>query len=180
MDLKLNMIVIVFQVSSRHTDVSAVQQGLDQGEDLRAASSSGPAGIQVKGPLRNMEEFIVFISRTCVWTFYFLFGGGGVYWQFIFLMEGGAFECFTVNKGFISTIGLWFSANFYFLIMLHVKVREYFFCFGFFFTFSWWGFVLWEAQFDLLRCALQYSLNGAANKPCQIIVSFIQLLWGNL
>lgn len=135
MDLKLNMIVIVFQVSSRHTDVSAVQQGLDQGEDLRAASSSGPAGIQVKGPLRNMEEFIVFISRTCVWTFYFLFGGGGVYWQFIFLMEGGAFECFTVNKGFISTIGLWFSANFYFLIMLHVKVREYFFCLGFFFYF---------------------------------------------
>lgn len=36
------------QVSGRHADVPAVQQGLDQGEDLRSAPASGPAGGQMK------------------------------------------------------------------------------------------------------------------------------------
>lgn len=58
--VEVNRIVIAFQVPSRHADVSAVQQGLDQGEDLRAAASSGPAGVQVKRPLTNMEEFLLF------------------------------------------------------------------------------------------------------------------------
>lgn len=49
LQLNRDVIFFAFQVSSRHTDVSAVQQGLDQGEDLRAASSSGSAGVQVNG-----------------------------------------------------------------------------------------------------------------------------------
>lgn len=50
--MKLNIIFVLFQVSCRHTDVPAVQQGLDQREDLCAASPSGPAGSKVK-PLRG-------------------------------------------------------------------------------------------------------------------------------
>lgn len=40
-------VVLLPQVSGRHADVPAVQQGLDQGEDLRPAAASGPAGGQM-------------------------------------------------------------------------------------------------------------------------------------
>lgn len=43
------------QVSRRHADVPAVQQGLDQREDLRAASPPGPAGGEVKALRGQME-----------------------------------------------------------------------------------------------------------------------------
>lgn len=84
------MIVIAFQVSSRHTDVSAIQQGLDQGEDLCAASSSGPAGVQVKRPLRNMEEFLsLFLLPVRVFEpFAFYLGGRGCLLT-IYISDGG-------------------------------------------------------------------------------------------
>lgn len=51
--------------------------------------------------------------------------GGGVYWQFIFLMEGGGvFEWFTVNKGFISTTALWVLLHFYFLLFYIWKLEN--------------------------------------------------------
>lgn len=71
------MIAVAFQVSSRHPDVSAVQQGLDQGEDLCAASSSGPAGVQVKRPLRNMESSYCFYYLYVCSNLLLLIGGGG-------------------------------------------------------------------------------------------------------
>ena len=52
----MNTDVSVPQVSNRHADVPAVQQGLDQGEDLRAAPPSGPAGDQVKERLESPGE----------------------------------------------------------------------------------------------------------------------------
>lgn len=67
LQLNRDVIFFVFQVSSGHTDVSAVQQGLDQGEDLRAASSSGPAGVQVKASEEHGAVLtIVFLTCTCV------------------------------------------------------------------------------------------------------------------
>lgn len=71
------MIAVAFQVSSRHPDVSAVQQGLDQGEDLCAASSSGPAGVQVKRPLRNMEFLLFLLPVRVLRPFTFDLGGRG-------------------------------------------------------------------------------------------------------
>ena len=43
----LTAFFVLAQVSRRHTDVPAIQQGLDQREDLRAAPPPGPAGSQV-------------------------------------------------------------------------------------------------------------------------------------
>lgn len=75
----LSLWLSLFQVSGGHADVSALQQGLDQGEDLRAAPSSGPAGVQVKRPLRNMEKFFsLFLLPVRVFQPFTYYLGGWV------------------------------------------------------------------------------------------------------
>lgn len=81
---------MAFQVSRRHTDVPTIQQGLDQREDLCAASPSGPAGVKVK-PLRgtSRDPYHYSYLTRCFKTFLTVFvlisdGSGGVFYILMF------------------------------------------------------------------------------------------------
>ena len=104
------------QVSRRHTDVPAVQQGLDQREDLRAAPPSGPAKWEASEEVEGRVGMVVevwggsisffLISNLCsdhFKLFWEVFGK--VFKVFFFLSWGRSVlycNVWLINKDFLS------------------------------------------------------------------------------